>query len=162
MSLPEGQYPVTTAHDGAARARVAIVAARYHAEIVDPLVEGARGHFLASGGLAEDLTVHEAPGTFELPLMAQALAALESIDAVVCVGCVLTGETSHDRYICDAAAHGLMRVSLDFGKPVAFGVLTCQTMAQARARAGGDRGNKGEEAMAAALAMLRTLKGMTS
>ncbi len=137
--------------------RVALVAARYHAEIVDALTGGARACFLEHGGSESNAIEVEAPGAFELPIIAQALASRADIDAVVCLGCVLTGETSHDRYICDAVAHGLTRVGLDFGKPVAFGVLTCQTVAQARARAGGDRGNKGEEAMLAALQALHAI-----
>jgi 6,7-dimethyl-8-ribityllumazine synthase len=84
-------------------------------------------------------------------MVAQALAARGDIDAVVALGCVLTGETSHDRYICDAVAHGLMQVALRHGTPVTFGVLTCVTIEQARARSGGTKGNKGAEAMDAAI-----------
>ncbi len=141
---------------------MAIVAARYHAEIVDALADGARECFVAHNGAGSNLLQVVAPGAFELPVMSQALAARDDVDAVVCLGCVLTGETSHDRYICDAVAHGLTRVGLDFGKPVAFGVLTCQTLAQARARAGGDRGNKGEEAMLAALQSLQAIRSIAA
>ncbi|MDA1008459.1 MAG: 6,7-dimethyl-8-ribityllumazine synthase [Planctomycetota bacterium] len=156
MSRPqESEGTVSTiAHD----VRVAIVVARYHRAIVDALHAGASEHFFHCGGVQCNLTVVEAPGAFELPLLAQSCAQAKDIDAVVCLGCVLTGETSHDRYICDAVAHGILKVSLASGKPVAFGVLTCQTEAQARARAGGDHGNKGIEAMQAALASLQSIK----
>lgn len=138
--------------------RVVILAARYHREIVDRLEEGALAAFAAAGGSPTNVSVIEAPGAFELPALADGAAACFGVDAVVCLGCVLTGETSHDRYICDAVAHGLTEVSIEYRKPVAFGILTCQTMAQAKARAGGDHGNKGEEAMRAALCALAALR----
>ena len=84
-------------------------------------------------------------------MVAQVVAARGDVDAVVALGCVLTGETSHDRYISDAVAHGLMQVALRHSMPVTFGVLTCVTIEQARARAGGSKGNKGGEAMDAAV-----------
>jgi 6,7-dimethyl-8-ribityllumazine synthase len=131
--------------------RVAVVASRYHDEIVGRLADGAAKVFFESGGRDEDFLRIDAPGAFEIPVIAAALARRDDIDAVVCVGLVLTGETTHDRYICDAVAHGLQELALETGKPVAFGVLTCQTLAQAKARAGGAKGNKGEESMIAAL-----------
>lgn len=118
-------------------------------DVTGALREGAAAALQARGGT---LAVEEsAPGAFELPMVAQAVAARGDVDAVVALGCVLTGETSHDRYISDAVAHGLMHVALRHGVPVTFGVLTCVTIEQARARAGGTKGNKGGEAMDAAI-----------
>jgi len=131
--------------------RVAIVSSAYHADVTGALREGAVAAFEARGGDASSLVHEAAPGAFELPVVAGALASRGDIDAVVALGCVLTGETSHDRYISDAVAHGLMRVALDARIPVAFGVLTCVTIEQARARSGGAKGNKGGEAMDAAI-----------
>ena len=129
--------------------RIAIVASAYHADVTGALRNGAVAALKARGGtVAVD---ESAPGAFELPMVAQAIAARGDIDAVVALGCVLTGETSHDRYISDAVAHGLMQVALRHGVPVTFGVLTCVTIEQARARAGGAKGNKGGEAMDAAI-----------
>jgi 6,7-dimethyl-8-ribityllumazine synthase len=133
----------------AAGLRVAIVASSYHADVTGALREGAAGALRARGGTG--LVEESAPGAFELPMVAQALAARGDIDAVVAIGCVLTGETSHDRFICDAVSHGLMQVALRHNLPVTFGVLTCVTIEQARARAGGAKGNKGAEAMDAAI-----------
>jgi 6,7-dimethyl-8-ribityllumazine synthase len=100
----------------------------------------------------------KAPGAFELVAISRAAAVRGDVDAVVALGCVLTGETSHDRHICDAVAHGLARISVEFGKPAAFGVLTCQTLSQAQARCGGAKGNKGEEAMRAAIGAAQAIK----
>ena len=131
--------------------RVGIVTSRYHSEVTGQLHQGARNAFLEAGGSDDDLLLVDAPGSFELVAIAHALAARADIDAVVCLGCVLTGETTHDRYICEAVANGLADIAARSGKPVAFGVLTCQTHEQAAARAGGAKGNKGEEAMHAAV-----------
>ncbi len=144
---------------------VVLVVSGYHADISGTLAAGARRAFEVAGGRPERLEQITAPGAFELPVIAAAAAQRADVDAVVAIGCVLTGETSHDRYISDAVAHGLMRVGLDSGKPVCFGVLTCATIEQARARAGGAKGNKGEEAMGAALravAAIRVLQGSSA
>lgn len=138
-----------TAAADAAGLRVAIVASNYHTDVTGALRDGAAEALRARGGTG--LVEESAPGAFELPMVAQALAARGDIDAVVAIGCVLTGETSHDRFICDAVSHGLMQVALRHGVPVTFGVLTCVTIEQARARAGGAKGNKGAEAMDAAI-----------
>ncbi|MEY2716076.1 MAG: 6,7-dimethyl-8-ribityllumazine synthase [Planctomycetota bacterium] len=131
--------------------RVGIATSRYHEEVTSRLLDGARAAFLAAGGSDDDLLLVDAPGSFELVSIAHALASRADIDAVVCIGCVLTGETTHDQYICQAVAAGFAAITASCGKPVAFGVLTCQSIEQARARAGGAKGNKGEEAMKAAI-----------
>ncbi|MFM2163793.1 MAG: 6,7-dimethyl-8-ribityllumazine synthase [Planctomycetota bacterium] len=131
--------------------RVGVAVSRYHEGVTGRLAEGALDAYRAAGGADSDLVVVDAPGSFELVPIAHALASRADLDAVVCIGCVLTGETTHDQYICQAVATGLGSISAQVGKPVAFGVLTCQNLAQAEARAGGAKGNKGEEAMRAAI-----------
>jgi 6,7-dimethyl-8-ribityllumazine synthase len=137
--------------------RIAIVESQYHHEICTGLSTGAVDAFMNAGGDSQNIIHVHAPGSYELVAIALALAERSDIDAVVALGCVLTGETSHDRYICDAVAHGLVDVTIRTGKPVAFGVLTCITIEQARARSGGSKGNKGIEAMHAAIAATRTI-----
>ena len=138
--------------------RVAVVAASWHTEVMDGLLAGARRALDAHG--VTDAEVVRVPGTFELPVVADALA--EEYDAVVALGVVIRGGTPHFEYVCSAATEGLTRVSLDHGIPVGFGVLTCDTEEQALDRAGleGSSEDKGWEATAAALATARTLAGL--
>jgi len=138
--------------------RIAIVTSTYHGDLTSALERGAVKAFEQAGGEPSKLRIVKAPGAFELVAISRAAAARSDIDAVVALGCVLTGETSHDRHICEAVAHGLALISIEFGKPAAFGLLTCQTLAQAQARAGGAKGNKGEEAMRAAIGAAQTIK----
>lgn len=135
--------------------RVAVVAASWHTEVMDGLIAGAR-RALAAHGVA-DARVVRVPGTFELPVVAAALA--RDHDAVVALGVVVRGGTPHFEYVCSAATDGLIRVALDHDTPVGFGVLTCDTDEQALDRAGleGSSEDKGWEATAAALATARTL-----
>jgi len=137
--------------------RIAVVAAGFHRAIADSLLAGALIRLAESGVTADRVDVHWIPGAFEAPSAAQALAVTGRYDAIMALGAVIRGETAHFEYVCDATAHGLMRVSLDTGVPCAFGILTCDTMAQAQARAGGDKGNKGDEAADAAVAMINLL-----
>lgn len=139
-----------TARHSADGLRIGLVVSRYHEEITAAMVAGAQAVFREAGGDESGLTILIAPGTFEIPVLADTVAR-DTYDAVVAIGCVITGETTHDRYIADSVAHALQLVSIDTGVPIAFGVLTCQTIEQARARAGGDKGNKGAEAMRAAI-----------
>ncbi len=138
----------------------AIVVSGYHPAVTQQLLEGARTAFLTAGGCGENLTVINAPGAWELPQLCAALADRGGMDAIVAIGCVITGETTHDRVIADAIASGLMRISIDFRCAIGFGVLTCGNLDQAAARAGGDKGNKGEEAMVAAISTAVELAGM--
>jgi 6,7-dimethyl-8-ribityllumazine synthase len=138
---------------------VGVVAASWHTEIMDGLIAGAKRAL-------DDMQVEEAPllrvpGAFELPLGAAHL--LRSCDAVVALGVVIRGGTPHFDYVCKAAADGLMRVALDAGRPVGFGVLTCDDDAQALDRAGlsGSRESKGSEAAEAAVALAVALRGPT-
>jgi 6,7-dimethyl-8-ribityllumazine synthase len=134
--------------------RVAVIVSRYNGSVTGALLEGARSEYRVRGGDPADLDVFEAPGTYELPVLALAAAETGRYRGVVALGCLIKGETRHDRYIADAVAHGLVQVSLQTGVPVAFGVLTVNSPKQARERAGGERGNKGAEAMGAVLATI--------
>jgi 6,7-dimethyl-8-ribityllumazine synthase len=138
--------------------RLAIVAAEYNAGIVDQLLAGAAEQWRASGGSASAVRVARVPGAFELPLAAQRLIAGGAIDAVVALGCVIRGDTAHFDYVAGECARGLQRVMLDSGVPVAFGVLTTNTEAQARERAAPDALNKGAEAVRTAIAMAQLLR----
>ena len=136
--------------------RVGVATSRYHHDVTARLLDGARSSFANAGGDEANLVLVDAPGAFELIAIAHALALRSDIDAVVGLGCVLTGETTHDRYLCEGVAHGFAAITSQTGKPVAFGVLTCATLEQAAARSGGvtgaaSRGNKGSEAMLAAV-----------
>lgn len=130
---------------------VAVVVSRYNASITDRLLEGAIAEYEGRGGRADGVTVLEAPGAYELPAIALAAARTGRFAAVVALGCLIRGETRHDRHIAGAVANGLVSVTMQTGLPAAFGVITAEDADQARARAGGKKGNKGKEAMAAAL-----------
>lgn len=137
--------------------RVAIVASRFNPAITNRLLEGAVNAFRAAGGADTDLTIVRVPGAFELPVAAARLARSGACDAVVALGCLIRGETVHDRVIADAVAGALSRIAVETGVPIGFGLLTTDTLEQAAARAGGGRGNKGADAMNAAIETVRTL-----
>ena len=137
--------------------RMAVLVAGFHRPIAERLVAGARARLAESGLPDANLEEVWVPGAYELPLAAQTLATTGRYAAILSVGAVVRGETPHFDFVCDAAASGLLRVSLDTGVPCAFGILTCDTFAQAEARAGGDVGNKGEEAADAAVAMVNLI-----
>ncbi|MBU6362932.1 MAG: 6,7-dimethyl-8-ribityllumazine synthase [Acidobacteria bacterium] len=136
---------------------VAAVVAGFHRAVAESLLQGAIDRLGESGLPADRVDVHWIPGAYEAPAAAAALAATGRYAAIMALGAVIRGETAHFEYVCDAAATGLMRVSLDTGVPCAFGILTCDTKAQAEARAGGDKGNKGDEAADAVVAMINLL-----
>ena len=133
--------------------KVAIVAARFNDFIVASLLKGAQAAWLARGGEAGELTVVRVPGAFELPVAVRRLAGSGRFDALVALGCVIRGETPHFEYVAGECARGLQRAALDSGVPVAFGVLTVETVAQALERAAPGAGNKGGAAMDSALEM---------
>jgi len=140
--------------------RLAIAVSGYHRDITDALCAGAVEAFTKAGGTEDALLIAPAPGTFELTAVSQALAARPDVDGVVALGCVIRGETSHDQHLARAVANGLTRIALDTGKPVSFGILTCDTKHQARARAGGEKGNKGIEAMEATIDTIRSINAI--
>lgn len=138
--------------------RCALVAARYNDAIVAQLLDGATTAWREHGGEAAALRIERVPGAFELPLAARAFALAGSVDAVVALGCVIRGDTAHFDYVAGECARGLMRVMLDTGVPVSFGVLTVDSVAQAEERAAPGRLNKGGEAIATAVAMAQLLR----
>ena len=131
-----------------------IVVSEWNEQVTESLFSGAVETLLMHGAKKENIFRKNVPGSFELTLGAQWLAELEEIDAVICLGCVIQGETRHFDFICDAVAHGITNVSLKFNKPVIFGVLTPNTLQQALDRSGGKHGNKGDEAAITAVKML--------
>ncbi len=134
--------------------KFAIVVAEWNEEITEALYEGAYAALLQLGTKKSNIIRVDVPGSYELPLAAQRMVKKKDIDGVICLGCVIQGETPHFDYICNAVANGIMRVNLDSGKPVAFGVLTTLDKKQALERAGGKYGNKGEEAAVTVAEML--------
>ncbi|MGH8183712.1 MAG: 6,7-dimethyl-8-ribityllumazine synthase [Rhodanobacteraceae bacterium] len=141
-------------------ARYAVVASRWNGEIVDVLVEGARAAFAAHGAADTALEVLRVPGAWELPVLARHLAQSGRYAAVVALGCVVRGETRHYKHVADECARGLMRVALDTGVPVLNGVLAVEDEADAWARAGGARGNKGAAVALSAIEMAVVLRGL--
>jgi 6,7-dimethyl-8-ribityllumazine synthase len=157
------KYPMAAAKDGSLDARglkFAIVVSRFNAFITDRLLAGAQDALTRSGADAGDVEVVRVPGSWELPLTAQTLARQRRHDAIIALGAVIRGETAHFDYVAGEAASGLARVSLDTGVPVAFGVLTTNTVEQAIDRAGGKDGNKGSDAAMAAIEMARVLRSL--
>ena len=134
--------------------RFAIVVAEWNEEVTEALYAGAFETLVAYGVLSENITRVNVPGSFELSIGAQKMAQKSDIDAVICIGCVIQGETKHNDYINHAVAQGLTNVSLKYDKPVIFGVLTPNNQQQALDRAGGKHGNKGDEAAITAIKML--------
>jgi 6,7-dimethyl-8-ribityllumazine synthase len=131
--------------------RIAVVVARFNELVTARLAEGAKSAWERCGGAPDDLCEVYVPGAFEIPLAAQALAQSGQYDAVVCLGAVVRGATSHYDYVCSAAASGIAQAALKTDVPIIFGVLTTDTMEQALDRAGGKAGNKGAEAVLAAI-----------
>lgn len=134
--------------------RIALVVAEWNEEITESLYLGAVTSLVSHGLRKENVIRKNVPGTFELTLGAQWMAERDEIDAVICLGCVIQGDTPHFDYICQAVSYGITEVNLKFSKPVIFGVLTTLTKQQAIDRAGGKYGNKGEEAAITAIRML--------
>jgi len=134
--------------------RVGIVVAEWNMDITGALRDGALKTLLDNGVQADDITVKYVPGSFELTLGAQFLCEDKNMDAVICLGCVIQGETRHFDFICDAVAHGVTNVSLKYNKPVIFGVLTPNTLQQAQDRTGGKHNNKNDEAAVTAIKMI--------
>lgn len=134
--------------------RVGVVVSEWNEEITSGLLKGAL-EVLDQRISEKDLIVHHIPGSFELPLAAQYLFEADQVDAVICIGSVIRGETAHFDYVCQAAAKGVMEVGLKYNSPCIFCVLTDDNIEQSRARSGGVHGNKGVEAAVAVLKMLR-------
>ena len=142
--------------------RFAIVVSRFNEEITSGLLSGARSTLLEAGVHEDDVTLVHVPGAFEIPVTALRLAQTSRFDAVICLGCLIKGDTMHFEYIADAASHGIMHASLTTGVPVAFGVLTTMTDEQAFARSAPGDGNKGREAALAAIEMATLFKRLAA
>lgn len=141
-------------------ASFAIVVSRFNDLITKRLLEGAIETIVRHGGSADRITIAWVPGSFEIPLAASKLAKSGKYAAVICLGTVIQGSTTHHEYINSQVASGIMSLTRETGIPVTFGVITCESMDQALDRAGGKVGNKGQEATLAAIEMLNLLKQM--
>jgi 6,7-dimethyl-8-ribityllumazine synthase len=140
--------------------RFAIVVSRFNEEITDGLLRGAREVFSEASVRDEDLTIVRVPGAFEIPIAAQRLAESGDYDAIVCLGCLIKGDTMHFEYIAEAASHGIVQAAAATGIPMAFGVLTTMTEEQAVERSGTGPANKGREAAAAAMEMATLFRSL--
>ncbi|HEY0054538.1 MAG TPA: 6,7-dimethyl-8-ribityllumazine synthase [Pedobacter sp.] len=149
----------TTIPEGTAY-KFGVVTAQWNAEITGALYNGAVSLLEKQGVNPENIIAVTVPGSYELISGADILLGKKDVDAVICLGCVIQGETPHFDFICDAVANGLAQVTIKYNKPVIFGVLTTNTLEQAQARAGGKHGNKGEEAAATALLMAELQKNL--
>ena len=134
--------------------QIAILVSEWNEEITDSLYEAAYNTLVENGIEKQNIIKSYVPGSFELSIGAQKMAQKENIDAVICLGCVIQGETRHFEFICQSVAQGLKDVALKYDKPVIFGVLTTDTFQQALDRAGGKYGNKGDEAAITAIKMI--------
>ena len=140
--------------------KVAIVASRFNEFITTKLVGGAEDCLLRHGVNADDIALAWVPGAFEIPLIAKKLADSKKYDAVICVGAVIRGATSHYDYVCSEVSKGIANVSLDSGVPVLFGVLTTENLEQAIERAGSKAGNKGYDCALSAIEMVNLIREM--
>lgn len=134
---------------------IGIVVSEWNPEVTDSLCHGATELLINQGIPKKNIIIKKVPGSYELPLGAQLLIEEKEVDAVICLGCVIQGETRHFEFICHAVSQNILRLNLDYKTPVIFGVLTTDTMEQALARSGGKHGNKGIEAAVAALKMIQ-------
>ena len=143
--------------------KIGIIVSRWNEQVTGALKEGAMQTLLKAGVPRQNILDFDVPGSFELPsAAAMLLDANEDVDAVICLGCIIQGETRHFEFIAQAVANGIAKVGVEYTVPVIFGVLTCNTAEQAADRSGGKHGNKGVEAAASCLQMLHTHKMMYS
>lgn len=149
---------------GAGRAagfRFALVVSKYNDFVTDRLQVGALAALASAGVASEDITIVRVPGAFEIPLAAQHAAETGRYDAIVCLGCLIRGETSHFEYISSAVSHGITTAASATGVPMSFGVLTTHSVEEALARAADGTGNKGHEAAVAAIEMAQIVAQLT-
>ncbi len=138
--------------------RFVVVAARFNEFVVEPLVRGALDALKRHGVLDKQIEIVRVPGAFELPIVVRKLAQSQRYDAIITLGAVIRGETPHFDYVAGECASGISRIALEFGVPVAFGVLTTDTVEQAVDRAGGKAGNKGADCALVAIEMANLLR----
>ena len=137
------------------RGKIVIVASRYNESICDSLVQGALETLSAAGYDSDSVSVIRVPGAWELPVIVSRIISGSEVIATIALGCVIKGETTHDQHINRAVSDALMKLSVGQHKPIAFGLLTCNTLEQAIHRSGGNVGNKGVESAEAVLELLR-------
>ncbi len=135
--------------------RFGIVVSEWNEQVTDSLLAGCVRTLRANGCSDLNIQIKYVPGTFELPLGAQFFAEYTDVDAVIVLGCVIQGETRHFDYVCQGVTEGVTRLSIDWNMPIAFGVLTTDNLQQALDRSGGKHGNKGDEAAATAIKMVK-------
>ncbi len=135
--------------------RVGIIISKWNDQVTSQLFNGAKETLLNSGIIEDNIDVYYVPGSFELTIGAKLLAENKSPDAIICLGCVIQGETRHFEFISNAVANGITKVGIETNIPVIFGVLTTDTFEQAKERAGGKKGNKGVEAAATAIEVIQ-------
>jgi 6,7-dimethyl-8-ribityllumazine synthase len=141
-------------------AAVGIVVSEWNGEVTEALAQGALDTLQRFGVEKKDILLKRVPGSFELTMGGQWMAEYSGVDAVICIGCVVQGETPHFNYICESVAYGITRLNMKYNIPFVFGVLTVNTLQQALDRAGGRHGNKGEEAAVTALKMIALKKDL--
>lgn len=137
-----------------------IIVAEWHEDVTSLLLDACNSTLKLHDVVEEDIHIVRVPGSYELPLGARLLNNVKKLDAIICLGCLIKGETKHDEYIANAVSSGIMQLSLMISVPVIFGVLTTQNKEQALERAGGKHGNKGMEAAASALKMVAMKKAL--
>ena len=139
-----------------------IVVADWNQQVTDKLEEGARQTLLRHHAQEQDIVIQRVPGSIELTLGAQLMAEHLEVDAVICLGCVIQGETRHFDYVCDSVTQGITQLNIQYKMPFIYGILTTENQQQALDRAGGKHGNKGDEAAAAAIRMARMREALSA
>ena len=142
--------------------RFGIVVADWNHEVTDKLEEGAYQTLLKHQASEQDIITRRVPGSIELTLGAQLMAEHLEVDAVICLGCVIQGETRHFDYVCESVTQGITQLNIQYKMPFIYGILTTENQRQALDRAGGKHGNKGDEAAVAAIKMARMKKDLRS
>ena len=135
-----------------------IVVSRFNEFVTEKLLDGCLQTLINNGVAEKQIDIVKVPGTFEIPMMAGSLVDLEKYSVIICLGCVIRGETSHYDHLCTAVSNELCRLGTESGVPVIFGILTCENVGQAMDRTGGSRGNKGSESALAAIEMVSVIK----
>lgn len=138
--------------------RIGIIVSQFNAIITEKLCDGAVSRLTQAGLTSDNLSIITVPGAIEIPLIAKILAKSRKYQAIICLGCVIRGQTTHYDYVCQQVSHGCQKVMLKFSIPVIFGVLTTENLAQAKARVGGKYGHKGIEAAETALQMIKIIQ----
>ena len=151
--MQRGEYQKTREAKDGSKLSIGVVVSSFNTDITEPMLEGALETLGAWGVKDENITIQRVPGSFEIPYGCLTLIRAKKPDAIVAIGCVIKGDTEHDRYIASATADGIMRLTLDHHIPISFGVITTNTLEQAQVRSTGET-NKGREAALGVLELL--------